>query len=629
MSVPLRRLTCSAPLLLCALFCVMNVHVVSASFTARTQHMRAAVDDTARCNQLLSRAITQMFLDPKQADLAIRRAFDLAEGSGYARGQAVVALLRGMRTARDGHHEEALSQLRAALVREQSRHADSVTAAIHFRIGHNAFILGNLDSAVLHLRTADRLWAKSGQLYGRTQALYDLGKIAHPNGEYSVIDSVLGQLDAHRAYEMHVLYAKVRDSIRNEDDRTMVRALSARYEAEQREKEIALQRRDLALRDLDLARQQEELLRRRIDARRRAQSIALLEKQGAIDRLTQEHMEAELARQRSEAERQREQADLLLARNRLQGVMLDEAAVNRNILFGGLAILAVIIVLLFRRYRERKRSGEEIERTLEKLRRTQDQLIHAEKMGTLGEMTAGIAHEIRNPMNFVSNFSHVARELSAEAREAMKHGDGELSGVLEQLEEAADKITSHSRRAENIVAGMLMHARSQAGVREARDLNPVIEEYVQLVWQGYRAQHPGTAVELEFVPDHSLGAIEMIPQEIARVIMNVLQNALQAVEQKQRTAGEDYAPRVHVSTYGIPTGAEIRIFDNGPGIPPDLRNKIFQPFFTTKTTGEGSGLGLSMAYDIVVKGHGGSIDFTSRPGQDTTFIIRLPREGGA
>lgn len=428
--------------------------------------------------------------------------------------------------------------------------------------------------------------------------------------------------DYPEALDYHRQAMVLQDSLLSAENRKAVAELSAKYEAEQREREIAEQKEALALKDLELLRQQEELARQDLRARERAQRIMLLEKDREIRGLERSRTEADLEQQRSESARQKQQADLLRTRNRLQASLLDREKTNRNALLGGLAVLLIIAGLIIRRAQERKRAGERMQKTLAELRRTQDQLIHTEKMATLGEMTAGIAHEIRNPMNFISNFAEVTKELAEEARST---GDrSALPALLDELNAATEKIATHSSRAEDIVAGMLMHARSKPGIREMTDINSLVSGYVDLAWQGYRARHPGTAITLTVDTDAHAGEIDIVPQEIARVVLNVVQNALQAVDARQRGAADGDAPAVHVQTHRSTDGVEIRIRDSGVGIPEELHSKIYQPFFTTKPTGEGTGLGLSMAYDIIVKGHNGGIDFESTPGEGTTFVIRLP-----
>ena len=272
------------------------------------------------------------------------------------------------------------------------------------------------------------------------------------------------------------------------------------------------------------------------------------------------------------------------------------------------------------------------ESTLTELKVTQTQLIQKEKMASLGELTAGIAHEIQNPLNFVNNFSEVSTELVEELREeeTKANRDPELIGeLLDDLSQNLQKITHHGGRASSIVKGMLEHSRTATGEREPTDLNALADEYLRLAYQGIRrsgdpAKDKGFNAELitNFAPD--LGEIAVVPQEIGRVLLNLYNNAFYAVREKQKTAPADYHPTVWVSTHRVADAVEIRVKDNGAGIPDDIKAKIFQPFFTTKPTGEGTGLGLSLSYDIVTKGHGGTLTVESMVGKGTTFVINLP-----
>lgn len=288
--------------------------------------------------------------------------------------------------------------------------------------------------------------------------------------------------------------------------------------------------------------------------------------------------------------------------------------------------------------RERERTKErelaqarEIEKAYHQLQQTQTQLIQREKMASLGELTAGIAHEIQNPLNFVNNFSEVSTELVGELREeeAKPDRDSELIGeLLDDLSQNLQKITQHGGRASSIVKGMLEHSRTGTGERQPTNLNALADEYLRLAYQGLRAKDKDGStvrfnVDLETHFDPNLGKVEVLPQEIGRVLLNLYNNAFYAVQQRQQAGGADYRPTVTVSTHRQNGQVEIRVADNGTGIPDAVKAKIFQPFFTTKPTGQGTGLGLSLSYDIVTKGHGGTLTVTSQEGEGTEFMVRL------
>ncbi|NVO32664.1 histidine kinase [Hymenobacter sp. P5342] len=277
------------------------------------------------------------------------------------------------------------------------------------------------------------------------------------------------------------------------------------------------------------------------------------------------------------------------------------------------------------------RQTEELRETLEELRITQDQLIQSEKMASLGELTAGIAHEIQNPLNFVTNFADVSTELLSELREKQQKRttlDAELEEeLLTDLEQNLSKITHHGHRAASIVRGMLEHSRASTGERLPTDLNLLADEYLRLAYHGLRAKNKTFNATLltDFAPD--LPLIEAVGPDVGRVLLNLFTNAFYAVQKRreQLPAQPDYVPTVSVRTRALPEGGvEIRVRDNGTGIPEAARQKIFQPFFTTKPAGEGTGLGLSLSYDIITKGHNGTLSLETEEGQGTEFIIELP-----
>ncbi|MVM30691.1 GHKL domain-containing protein [Spirosoma sp. HMF4905] len=272
----------------------------------------------------------------------------------------------------------------------------------------------------------------------------------------------------------------------------------------------------------------------------------------------------------------------------------------------------------------------ELHQSLEDLRATQEQLVQREKLASLGELTAGIAHEIQNPLNFVNNFAEVSVELVEELHEEREKPEGERDKELEtdllsDLGQNVQKISDHGKRAANIVRGMLQHSRTRSGQKQPTDLNALVDEYLRLAYQGLRAKDKSFNAHLttRFAP--TLPAVNIVPEDIGRVLVNLFNNAFYAVQQKSQSE-LDFVPTVSVQTAQDDNQLVIRIRDNGTGIPDEVRQKVFQPFFTTKPTGQGTGLGLSLSYDIVVKGHGGLLKVETEPGEFTEFTITLPVE---
>jgi signal transduction histidine kinase/ligand-binding sensor domain-containing protein len=274
--------------------------------------------------------------------------------------------------------------------------------------------------------------------------------------------------------------------------------------------------------------------------------------------------------------------------------------------------------------------------TLENLKSAQEQLVVQEKLASLGALTAGIAHEIKNPLNFVNNFSELSVELNQELREELDKYRGavgeddyaNITGLLTDLEKNARKINEHGKRADSIVRSMLLHSRGQRGERQFTDLNTMLEEYLNLSYHGMRAQDSSFNATIERAFDKGLRPVEVVPQDLSRVFLNILNNACYAVSEKSRKLGtaSGYAPTLRVTTADLGDWVEIRIGDNGLGIPAEVREQIFHPFFTTKPTGQGTGLGLSISHEIVVQEHAGQLDVETEPGQYTEFIVRLPMQ---
>ncbi|GAB3734925.1 hypothetical protein GCM10027594_16390 [Hymenobacter agri] len=342
-----------------------------------------------------------------------------------------------------------------------------------------------------------------------------------------------------------------------------------------------------------------------------------------------------------------EQADQAQAARiaQLRESQLQDAARARRqrtvlwVVLGGAALLvglASVLYVAFRRSERLKRlvtnqkqdlqsQHDQLQRSLSELRATQAQLIQKEKMASLGELTAGIAHEIQNPLNFVNNFSEVSSELVAELKEAQAASDAEEATALaDDLAQNLGKISHHGRRAAAIVKGMLEHSRTSTGERAPTDLNQLCDEYLRLAYQGLRAKDKtfNATLGTDFAP--GLPPVEVAGADVGRVLLNLFGNAFYAVQKRQQIGEAGYQPSVAVSTKQAGNQVEIRVSDNGTGMPAEVQAKIFQPFFTTKPTGEGTGLGLSLSYDIITKAHGGTLAVQSHPGQGTEFLITLP-----
>jgi len=270
-------------------------------------------------------------------------------------------------------------------------------------------------------------------------------------------------------------------------------------------------------------------------------------------------------------------------------------------------------------------ANKALTQTLEELKATQAQLIQSEKMASLGELTAGIAHEIQNPLNFVNNFSEVSNELLDEMTEQLEKGNAnEAKAIANEVKMSLEKINLHGKRADGIVKSMLQHSRTSNNKKEPTDINVLADEYLRLAYHGLRAKDKSFNAALKTDYDENIGLVKVISQDIGRVILNLITNAFYAVMEKKKLLPAGYEPTVTVSTKKIDNKIIVNVKDNGTGIPQKALDKIFQPFFTTKPTGQGTGLGLSLSYDIVTKGHGGELKVETKEGEYTAFSVILP-----
>ncbi|KGO86188.1 hypothetical protein Q765_12815 [Flavobacterium rivuli WB 3.3-2 = DSM 21788] len=321
----------------------------------------------------------------------------------------------------------------------------------------------------------------------------------------------------------------------------------------------------------------------------------------------------------NEQERQREATAKRIALQNSQ---------RQYVLIAGICIFLIIVFILYRNNRQNKRINKKLESTLTNLKSTQSQLIQSEKMASLGELTAGIAHEIQNPLNFVNNFSDVSIELLEEMQEEIDKGDiEEANAIAVDIKQNLEKIAHHGRRADGIVKGMLQHSQSSTGQKELTDINELTDEFLRLAYHGLRAKDKTFNADLVTNFSESLPKIPVIPQDIGRVLLNLFNNAFYATQEKSKQSQftiSSYKPVIKVTTWQKDNAIMIAIKDNGNGIPNAIKDKILQPFFTTKPTGAGTGLGLSLSYDIVVKAHGGTIEIIGNEGEGAEFTISLP-----
>jgi C4-dicarboxylate-specific signal transduction histidine kinase len=303
-----------------------------------------------------------------------------------------------------------------------------------------------------------------------------------------------------------------------------------------------------------------------------------------------------------------------------------EVRLTTNLQYGAIGAFLLLAVFLFLNNRNKQKAKLKIERAYDKLKSTQSQLIQSEKMASLGELTAGIAHEIQNPINFVNNFSDVNGELLEELKNEL-HSDNKQEALLlaDDIKENEQKINHHGKRADAIVKGMLQHSRTNTGKKEPTDINALADEYLRLSYHGLRAKDKSFNSDYKTHFDESIGKVNVVPQDIGRVLLNLYNNAFYSVNEKKKAAtlnAEKYEPIVEVSTKRVGDKIQIRVRDNGTGIPQKILDKVYQPFFTTKPTGQGTGLGLSLSYDII-KAHGGELKVDTKEGEGAEFIVVL------
>ena len=345
----------------------------------------------------------------------------------------------------------------------------------------------------------------------------------------------------------------------------------------------------------------------------------------------QDRRKLSLALIQHELDNQKQQGLLLGKENQLKAQQLNQEKLTRKFFIAGLIALLLVAGIIYHNYKQKQKANTllekqkmEIQNTLQELKLTQAQLVQSEKMASLGELTAGIAHEIQNPLNFVNNFSEINTELAYELlQEADKGNLDEIKALAKDIKDNEQKINHHGKRADGIVKSMLQHSRSSSGKKEPTNINRLADEYLKLAYHGLRAKDTSFNASMKTDFDETIEKIKIIPQDIGRVLLNLFNNAFYTVNEKSKAGDVSYQPTVLVQTKKLTDKVEIIVSDNGNGIPQNIVDKIFQPFFTTKPTGQGTGLGLSLSYDII-KAHGGEIKVCNKETEGAEFIIYLP-----
>jgi signal transduction histidine kinase len=432
--------------------------------------------------------------------------------------------------------------------------------------------------------------------------------------------------DHKASNEINILYAQLRDSIDNVERSRILNSQMTRRELLEKETIDEMLRKEQEIAYQQLSSEEIQQNKEVIEA-----ELERLEKEKIIEDLNMAKKisdQANLEREERIQQLTREKAmqDLALSKKELQ---VSRGQTLRNTLIIASIFILIIAGLMYNRFRNQNKSHKELDKaykdlseTHQQLLSTQEQLVHAQKMASLGQLTAGIAHEIQNPLNFVNNFS----ELSIELIDEIKEPGANQQEILNDLRANMEKINSHGKRADKIVKGMLLHSRAGQVDKQPADINKMIDELLELSYHGNRSRDNNFTAEIIRNFDLNLLKVNVVTQDISRVLINLFNNAFYAVGQRTRMQENNYKATVGVSTIMDHESVVIKIRDNGTGIPDAIRKKIFDPFFTTKPAGEGTGLGLSLSYDVIVKGHKGILAVNSESGSFTEFVITLPMD---
>jgi signal transduction histidine kinase len=539
----------------------------------------------------LARAYRTLGNDTKALQI-ILNALTIVEANNLPRMKATLLMQSGDIYANSRRYDKALEVLEEALHEFDSASSVDMSANTQNYIGQTYLAMGKVDSATIHFLSAYNTAVKRGIAGLTSKCLVNLGKVQAVKGNPDSARNYFKQArqvanDPASLFESWFQTASLYRDPGNRDSSAYYAQLALDIALENGLYQSVVNSSGL-LSDIYEGAENEKALQYNSVASSFKDSLYAMSNNAAIEGFI-------------DFDTREQQRELEVARTEYQNRL------RMNAFLGVTFTLLMIAILLFRNNRNKQKAKRQIEKAYDQLKSTQSQLIQSEKMASLGELTAGIAHEIRNPLNFVNNFSELNVELTHDLVEAATNGDlSEVQALAKSIRENESKIALHGKRADGIVNSMMQHSRSSAGQKELTDINQLADEYLRLAYHGFRAKDVSFSANYETNFDPSLEKINVVPQDIGRVLLNLISNAFYAVRQKKQQSESDFQPTVTVTTAQNNGAIEIRVKDNGNGIPDSIKEKIFQPFFTTKPAGQGTGLGLSLSYDIV-KAHGGEL----------------------
>ena len=640
--------------------CEMGFTQTSEEITHLQHQLATAKDDTSRVKAKIYLCYVYRLGNIDSSLLYGRQALALAEKIDYPKGEILALSFIALSMQQLGNFPQALEMAFKALQIAKTYNLESFTGGALNAIGETYIILKDYSKALYYLHIQKSTAESYGSEEGLAYSTYDLGvafkdmnqldsalfyeqqSIQHfrkINREEPLVYAVLGDIkmrSGRPAEALQFYKQSLQSSLQNKERRASAAAYNkiAIFFKEINQSDSAIMYAAKGLEESTLISKKKTIqeaaallsaLHEPTDASKslRYLKIADAYKDSLFGTGNLQAIQTLVAH---EEERQKEiEAAKVAYQNQLK----------QYALLAGLAMLLLVAFFLYRNNRKEKdannilqQKNEVIEQTLSNLKAAQSQLIQSEKMASLGELTAGIAHEIQNPLNFVNNFSEVNKELLEELEGERSKVKGERNEeteneIINDIKENEQKINHHGQRADAIVKGMLQHSRASTGKKEPTDINALADEYLRLSYHGLRAKDKSFNATINTDFDDTINEINIIPQDIGRVILNLLTNAFYAVNEKKQQQPEGYGPTVSVSTKKIGDKVEVKVTDNGNGISQKVLDKIYQPFFTTKPTGQGTGLGLSLSYDII-KAHGGDIKVETKEGEGTTFTIQFP-----